>query len=69
MKKPKLSPIFPAHIKPMENRKGHYLAEFSGIGWERVRWTGKRWHFTFGGPLRNQHRRWRGLAEQPKGAA
>lgn len=69
MSKPKLTPWFPASIKPV--RPGHYEIQFadgSGNGDTRV-WTGTRWVWASGmKTLFNTERRgrWRGLAEQPK---
>jgi hypothetical protein len=64
--KPKLTPWFPAHIKPV--RVGDYECTGSSFKWH---WNGAIWcnNGYDKWPCLNQKRVWRGLAEDPAKAA
>ena len=73
MNAPKLTPWFPGHIKPV--RPGVYEVDMR-VCCEFALWDGGRWgwaHSTIKQANRFratdracQHKKWRGLAEQPK---
>ena len=71
----KLTPWFPGSRKPA--RPGAYIRDIPG-GPAFAMWTSDHWRASAPTPHRAslaplvsglQHKRWRGLAEQPKGAA
>lgn len=74
MNEPKLTPWFPAHVKPA--RRGVYERHWGHGDLCFALWTGKRWNTSWSDPWiaaeRStrisgvQHLPWRGLAKEPK---
>lgn len=77
MNEQKLTPWFPGDVKPV--RVGYYIREYliSDLSAIPDFWDGAEWHIGFGAnrdgvlchssiSVRQDSRRWRGLAEPPK---